>query len=284
MSGDGIDMNVRSAMLVGDSHADNGWLYEHVLPTARRLGVEAVIQLGDFGYWPHSESFLKISRTARRNFGVDVYFIDGNHEHFPMLSRDVGEALRRNGVAWADEPLAYRHPVELAPGFVYLPRGSRLTVAGRSTVCLGGAVSMDRASRLDRVTWFAEERITDADVDAAITRGPADLLLSHDAPIEAIIPIAAFVGIPIEFMHENDAAAANRMRLSRVVRQVRPMTMVHGHFHLPYSASVDVIPDDGSKYSAQVFGLGCNGQRPIGVVLRQGLEPEIVEETSRGRR
>ena len=38
-------VNIESAMLVGDTHGDAGWLYEHVLPTARRNDVEVIVLL-----------------------------------------------------------------------------------------------------------------------------------------------------------------------------------------------------------------------------------------------
>ena len=277
-----LEVNIESAMLVGDTHGDVQWLYEHVLPNARRQGVEAVIQLGDFGYWPSARSFLKVARQSRANFGVDVYFIDGNHEHFPMLSRDVGEALRRRRIEVPAEPLWYHHPVELSPGFVYLPRGSRLTVAGRATVCIGGAASVNRAFLIDRETWFFEERTTDADVDAAIKDGPADLLLCHDAPAQVEVPKPATVGAPIAWLHESEVAVANRRRLGRVVSAVRPTEIVHGHFHYPYHAETSIEPDSGPQYLAQIYGLGRNEQRPLGLVLRVGEEPVVVETRSKG--
>ena len=97
------------------------------------MGITTIIQVGDFGYWPDSGNFLYVVETACEKFGVDVWFIDGNHEHFTSFNRDVQAAQVAFGVSEGN-----RDPVELAPGFVYLPRGSRIEVAGRSVACVGG--------------------------------------------------------------------------------------------------------------------------------------------------
>jgi hypothetical protein len=169
--------STESALFVGDTHGDAGWLKFVVLPTTMKMGISTIIQVGDFDYWPDSRKFMQIVKTAREKFGVDILFIDGNHEHFTKLDRDVRAAQVVAGAAEGD-----RDPVKLAPGLVYLPRGSRVTVAGRSVASVGGAASIDRADRVEGKSWFPEERISDLDIGAVAARGHADILITHDAP------------------------------------------------------------------------------------------------------
>jgi hypothetical protein len=90
-----MKLSAESALFVGDTHADAGWLKFVVLPTAVMMGITTIIQVGDFGYWPDSRKFLNFVKTAREKFGVDVWFIDGNHEHFTTLNRNVRAAMSR---------------------------------------------------------------------------------------------------------------------------------------------------------------------------------------------
>lgn len=64
--------STESALFVGDTHADTGWLNFAVLPTAKKLGIATIIQVGDFGYLLEARKFLNAARKARQRFGVDI--------------------------------------------------------------------------------------------------------------------------------------------------------------------------------------------------------------------
>jgi hypothetical protein len=64
--------STESALFVGDTHADTGWLKFAVLPTAKKMGIATIIQVGDFGYLPAAREFLNAARKARQRFGVDI--------------------------------------------------------------------------------------------------------------------------------------------------------------------------------------------------------------------
>lgn len=253
-------LSAESALFVGDTHGDAGWLKSVVLPTARKMGIGTVIQVGDFGYWPESRKFLNVVRNARAKFGVDVWFIDGNHEHFTTLNRNVSAAQVATGV-----PEGNRDPVELSPGFIYLPRGSRISVAGRSVACVGGAVSVDRADRIVGTSWFPEERINDSDILAVSVGGHADILITHDAPAGWRIPGAASEGaLPISWYAELPSCDEHRGRVREVLELVTPSTLIHGHYHTAYEHW-----STESWGRLDTFGLDCNGSRSWGVAVRE---------------
>lgn len=263
-----MGLSANSALVVGDTHADVRWL-AHVLDRARSLGVEVVVQVGDFGYWDDSRAFLRLAQRARDQYGVDLWFIDGNHEHFGLLATDV--ALSRLA---GQGP---REPVALAPGLIYLPRGSRVAIAGLSAVCVGGGVSIDQADRELGVSWFIEERLNDEDIAEAIAGGPADMMLSHDAPAGWVIPgLASNDGsLAPEYRPMIEVSEEHRRRLGDVFTAVRPHYVIHGHYHSAYWRDVDT-----NWGAVQAIGLGCNGQRFWGVVLRTGdtgLEIDMIE-------
>jgi hypothetical protein len=259
-----------SALFVGDTHADAGWLKFVVLPTAERMGISTIIQVGDFGYWPDSRKFLNIVKTAREKFGVDVLFIDGNHEHFTTLNRNVRAAQVAAGV-----PEGNREPVELSPGFIYLPRGSRISVAGRSVACVGGAVSINRRDLRSGASWFPEERINNSDIAAVAAGGHADILITHDAPAGWHIPGAWSEGpLPISWIHELLSCDEHRARVREVLELVTPSTLIHGHYHSAYQQR-----SAESWGTLDTFGLDCNESERWGVAVREidgGLSFEWV--------
>ena len=64
--------STESAPFVGDTHADTVWLKFAVLPTARKLGIATIIQVGDFGYLLEARKFLNAASKVRQRFGVDI--------------------------------------------------------------------------------------------------------------------------------------------------------------------------------------------------------------------
>ena len=255
-----MNLSTESALFVGDSHGDAGWLKFVVLPTAVKMGIRTVIQVGDFGYWPNSRKFMQIVKTSRERFGIDVWFIDGNHEHFTKLRHDVREAQVAAGV-----PEGNRDPVELTPGLVYLPRGSRIMVAGRSVVCVGGAASIDRTDRIEGKSWFPDERISEGDIDAVAAGGRADILVTHDAPSGWRIPGITSEGqLEEAWRLELPTCEEHRERVREVLDLVTPSVLIHGHYHTAYENK-----STEGWGRLETFGLDCNGSKGWGVALRE---------------
>lgn len=250
-----MTLRAATALLVGDTHANTAWLL-NVLATARALDVEVVVQLGDFGVYRHAPDFLALARRARPDYGVDLWFLDGNHEEFPYLRTvaATGHRLERGVLA----------PVEIAPGFIYLPRGARVELAGRTVLCVGGATSVDRTMRTAGVDWFPEERLSDAEIAGAIAGGRVDILLSHDAPSGWAIPgLLSPRDMPWFWRGELDAAIEHRRRLGEVFVAVQPTVVVHGHYHSAYRLRLD-----REWGPVDVIGLDCDESSGWGARLR----------------
>jgi hypothetical protein len=253
-----------SVLVVGCVHADPDWMIRQVLPAAREAEVDAVLVAGDFGYWPHSQSLLKIAATSKEKFGVDTWFIDGNHENFPMLARAVAKSR-----VLGDDPSS---PVQLSGSLYYIPRGGRVTIGGLSAVCLGGAASIDRLFRTPDLDWFSEETITDADLAAVSAGGSADIMISHDCPSGWTIPDLT----PIKFMApEWVTSLPECWAHQKIVREgfelISPRLLVHSHYHSGYKTAVT------EEWGAvQVVGLNCaHADRWALVVSAKDGEPTV---------
>ena len=148
---------------IGDLHGEFPWQW----PVA-----DVLIQVGDFGYWPRYQELWE-----RRRPPQDVFFIDGNHEHFPSLyNRQAYDPPGADGLA------------RVWPGLVYLPRGHVQRFGALTLGFLGGGTSVDRRGRTIGWDWFDEENIGLGEIHRLITTveqtGPLDLLVTHTPPME----------------------------------------------------------------------------------------------------
>jgi calcineurin-like phosphoesterase family protein len=204
----------RRVLSVGDVHARGAWM-EVVCAQAHRLGCEAILQLGDFGFWPHEDdgrAYLEVVAELLERFELDCFFLDGNHDNLDALfSSELPAAgpFRRMG-----------------PRLYYVPRAARWTWQGISFLAMGGAHSIDKHWRLanepaPRSWWWPEELIREADVRRALEGGPVDVLVAHDCP----------AGVDLGDFVLDEETERNRLVLKRIVDGTRPRLLLHGHWH-----------------------------------------------------
>lgn len=237
--------DMKKVLLVGDSHTNTKWWKNTVVPAAINSGVDAIIQVGDFGWWPEHDAF----RTTVARGPIPVWFFDGNHEHFPDLKKKVNDARDIHSIT--DQT----SPVPLFGNLGYLPRGARFNISGVSFAVVGGAHSIDRAFRKIGVSYFFDECLTAEDVKVASAGGHADVLLCHDAPAGWNIPGLPPLGeLPAAWQKEEPACAQHRETLREIYEAIKPAQVVHGHYHSRYSKAVDE-----SWGTVFVDGLNCDG-------------------------
>lgn len=217
-------------LLLGDTHGNTGWVRELALPIANSVSADAIFQLGDFGYWDTGGEFVNtVSRSS-----IPFYFIDGNHENHPRLPVERGKVVNLTG------------------NLHYVPRGSVLNWDGVKVLAVGGAHSIDRAYRTPGIDWFPEEDISEEDVRFAVSSLTCDVMLAHDAPSTAKLPLVT----PYDavWRAELPACEANRERVSVIVDAVKPSLYVHGHYHSKWDFSVK---RPWGEY--RIVGLDCDG-------------------------
>jgi hypothetical protein len=233
-----VAMAVPGRILVaGDWHGNTRWA-QHVIREAGTLLTgeqpKTILHLGDFGIWPGLDgaAYLNAVLGACLAHGVQILFIDGNHEDFSQL-----EGLRiRDGqlVSW-------------------LPRGYRWTWHGRIWLALGGGVSLDRIGRTEGRDWWPEEEITGEQEAAVIAGGCADVLVSHDRPSGVV---HSFPDRPSWWdQRDVDRSEQHEERPQRIVDAVRPGHLMHGHLHRGYQRLTDF-----GYGPVQVTGLDMDGK------------------------
>ncbi|MDV8009610.1 metallophosphoesterase [Rhodococcus sp. IEGM 1318] len=221
--------------LAGDWHADTRHGVAAIEHAARR-NATVLIHLGDFGY-RFTDMYLDTLDDTLRRCGLVLGFVDGNHEDFDRL---LAYPLADSGLRYLRERI------------VHLPRGWRWSWGSTQCLALGGAYSIDRILRVEGTSWWPQEAITVEEAETAVAGGTADAMFCHDCPAGVVVP-----GRPRERYgfppSEVAASQANRDRLRRVVDQVRPARLWHGHFHQRHQALLE-----GAGYRTVVDGLGKN--------------------------
>jgi len=256
--------------ILGDVHGNIRFLDDYVFPLADGLGVDAIVQLGDYGYWEHEPSgvlFNDAVMDACARYSIPFYFLRGNHDKLSHLLATYGDNVTEGGF------------IQIRPRLFYIPDGHTWTWDGCSFRAFGGAYSVDKQYRLQQENkrriarwakeharrdagrppkevvdpagelWFPEEQLTDEQWKALLGAeepGHVDVLLSHDKPRSANHPELR--------LKDLIDCWPNQHWLQRAIRLHTPKLHLHGHLHHRYTASVR----SGDDLWTTVFGLACD--------------------------
>lgn len=260
--------------LLGDVHGRLRWLDDYVFPVAKGLGADAIVQLGDYGYWEHQLDGVLFNdgvMDACARYDLPFYFLRGNHDNLAHLLKTYGDAE-------VEDP----HPqgfLQIRPRLYYIPDGWHWTWGSCTFRAFGGAYSLDKALRLETEQkrrlqrwaketarraagrpakavidpagelWFPEEQLTDEqwkDLLGEEKPGPVDVLLSHDKP-----RMASHGDLHLK---DDPECRPNQQWLQRAITLHTPKLHLHGHLHHRYSCSVRSSGDSWTT----VHGLSCD--------------------------
>lgn len=234
------DLGLRQVAFVGDTHGDISAI-ETAFCTAADNHTAWIVSVGDLWWRPqapgHGEIVSAIVNASRR-YQVSLLLVDGNN--------DDADALLGGG-----DPA---RPRQVLGRFWYAPRGSRWEWGGRRFTALGGARTFRTGGKTVGIDLFAGEGLRESDVARAIAGGTTDVLVCHDAPDVALLPMRTQPG----------PDADNRGLVRRVVDATCPELVVHGHYHRPY---------EGSLNGRRVVGLGRehDGQPDVRILDLESL-------------
>lgn len=234
-------------MVAGDLHGDIR-AGVNLVRTAKKLGITNIMQVGDFGYWPHFRDgieFLDALNFECRKLEVMLYWLDGNHENFDALEMAVKHY-----------PNDGHGRVRIRSHVRYCSRGASWNWDGKRFMTVGGAVSVDKDNRLriennrhsPRTLWWPQEQLTESELFLAIRKAeqkPVDYLFTHDCPTNA----------PFQGRLKPDPdSSAHRQLMDRLGKGVKPKLWFHGHMHTRY----DGYPFPTYDEHTTVYGLECN--------------------------
>lgn len=168
-----------------------------------------LIILGDVGIvWSEKDCFI----YEYTRLGLTVLFIDGNHENFELLNKFPIVEYRGAKCHY------------IANNIYHIMRGEIITINKKTFFCMGGATSIDKEMRTNRVSWWTEESITNDDINRALTNlkkvgFKVDYVLSHCAPSSVVKKM---------FGYETDC---NTDILEKFKEQIEFNKWFFGHYH-----------------------------------------------------
>ena len=248
--------------VVGDWHGNLDWVRKIVTALRERAPeVDTILQLGDFGFFPHRPGNQFVSEVDAwcTAAGIKrVIVTPGNHEDWSELDRlfagRPGEPVRPSDVVWV------------------LPRGFRFILGGHTFLSFGGAASVDFEWRSPNHDWWLAELPTAEDVESAIAGGPVDVLFTHETVSGGTAEVERTLrSNPLGFSVEALAySAVSRRRVTKLWDSVRPTVLAHGHMHV----RGEIELGDGRR----VYSLAQNGVRGnVGLLDPQTLTWEWLD-------
>lgn len=258
-------------LIAGDTHGNLPFWADTLLPNAVRNKADAVVQVGDFGFWTHQPAgvqYLDDLDALCAEAGVSIYALHGNHDNWSKIMADHGD---RRDEDWFVVVREFIH---------YIPQGHIWTWAGVRMRAFGGAYSIDKEWRLRLeakryrsamarehgrreaghapsvveptagTLWFPDEEMSTEeflkclDIDCR----PVDVVFTHDKPRDSN-PGINLKDIPE--CHRNQ----NNLQIAMAV--LRPRWWFHGHLHHAY---VDTVACGYEDATTTVVGLSCDDQ------------------------
>lgn len=223
-------------MLIGDTHHDIRFML-NVIDYAHEQGVDTLLQVGDFGWWPSrfgDEMFVSEIEPVMDRLGQRLFWVDGNHEDHGSITPGMTMGVVQ-----------------------HLPRGFRWRWWDKTWMAVGGGVSVDQHWRIQGLDWFPEEALSSAEIAYCTRPGDVDIIVSHDAPdgvaeLDRLLRPGLF---PADQIAQSDG---HRRVLGHIVDTVSASTVVHGHYHKAYRGRrghVGVIGLANNEYSIEAATL-----------------------------
>ena len=166
----------------GDTHGEIGRFSEEKMPGESKWGSGDVLFVcGDFGYMLlNNEKEKKYLDFLESNKPYTIAFIDGNHDNFTELNKYPCETWNGGKIH------------RIRKNIVHLMRGQVFEIQGKKIFTMGGAYSIDRASRALGVSYWEEELPNNDEYNEATKNLKAngmavDYIVTHTIPQEIII-------------------------------------------------------------------------------------------------
>lgn len=243
-------------LIAGDTHGNVRSLTIKIA-RAKALGANRVLVVGDFGIWNGygGIEFLDAVNTSARENDVHVLALLGNHEDY-----DIANWHLNNPKAVTSKGFVYlRSHVLLAPKVHYWKwDNKRFFIAG-------GAVSIDRQWRITGQSWWADEELSESELDSVLKYSgeQIDYLFTHDASDNT----------PWGFdLVPDPQSKIHRQKIDKVIAHLKPRMQFHGHMHRKFhwlnsQSHGFYSPDERGAVVTETFGLDCDNEINSWVLL-----------------
>lgn len=202
----------------GDTHGNLDFRKLDNDKVKKQFGVfpSYVIITGDFGVpWSNAENDNQDTymRKWYEEKPYDIIVVCGNHDNYNRIEAMPSEIYHRAKVR------------RYTKNIVFVEKNQILELEGKTFYCFGGADSTDMQFRTAFVSWWPQERCSNADL-AEMRRvlkntKEVDYIIAHTAPTEIVAK-----------MHRNDRITdVTSMALSQLVEKLKFKMFYFGHMH-----------------------------------------------------
>ena len=212
--------------ITGDTHGELDRVYNWIDRMNFNNSDINVIIAGDAGIcWRKDKKDLKQTINFHEdNYNFHIWFIDGNHENFDVLK--------------SFEPDEYGI-VNLSLHIHYLPRGTGLYLATdngvKSVIFCGGADSLDKIYRIPHLSWWADEAITEEDINKCLEHKKdikkVDYIITHCCPYSVFIKNRTYL-ITLLDIDQAKVDHTSELMLDKLAMNIDCDKWFFGHYHV----------------------------------------------------
>lgn len=187
-----------------------------------------IIVLGDMGLcWRHDKQDFNYYIKEWENFEnkCNLYWVDGNHENFKLISLLPIENNMR----------------KCSDHIHMLMRGQTYYFEGKKCLAMGGADSIDKHRRTEGLSWWPQEQITNEDIEK-VNSEHFDYVFSHCCPTSIFNEYKAYLCTLNNVVDDADPAIhVSENKLEQLKNFIEFDNWWFGHYH------VDLQLDDNFK-------------------------------------
>ena len=229
---------IKNWLVTGDTHGQIMTRLRNIDTTNYPPKETALIILGDAGINFYLDKTDLKNKKIINNQGFTLYCVRGNHEERP---KNLGYIEH-----WYDENVkGYVMYEPDFPNIKYFKDGNTYEICGKSILVIGGAYSVDKWYRLNRVGvtskldkdylnphktgWFPDEQLFDwemATIEKEYFGKHYDVILTHTCPV-SWEPIELF----LPGLNQSDVDKTMELWLDKVKQNISWNIWLFGHYH-----------------------------------------------------
>lgn len=170
--------------VTGDTHGDLDYAKLLSLKEKNLSYEDYLIIAGDCAIcW--SKENLPYYLKLYNDIGCTVIYVDGNHENFDMLEK----------MPIVEYKGALMHQID--KHIFHIMRGEIMKLDGKTFLCIGGAVSIDKMYREPHKSWWTQEEINQHDIDNALNNlekvnNKVDYVITHCCDTRTVLEVLRF--------------------------------------------------------------------------------------------
>ena len=210
--------------ITGDTHGQLDYfkLDCFVRKNRRLTKKDYVIIAGDFGaIWDKNSLEKDLDKYSKLPW--TTLFVDGNHENFDIINAYPVEMWNGGKVH------------KIRKDIIHLMRGQVFELEGKKIFTFGGATSIDKAFRLEGISWWRQEVPTyddldEADMNLAKHHRTVDFIITHSCSEKTLYKVPLY-DRPAKLKPCIDNAFLSNFET------VKYKHWYFGHYHLDYQVS-----------------------------------------------